>query len=187
MHALLHPRSGSPAFTVAAGAVAATTPWLLDLPWSGRVLLSLVLAVGAVTAGIDVDTGRLPDRLVGLCGIGSAMLVVSEAVAGRGPAAAVGAVAGALAFAGPLLVVHLVAPGAMGFGDVKFAAALGLGLGVVDPVVSVLALCLACGVSVVAAALAGRPKVPFGPGLVLGAAVALLPTALASSGARPWP
>ncbi len=37
----------------------------------------------------------------------------------------------ALAFAGPLLLLHLVSPAAMGFGDVKAGIVLGYALGLV--------------------------------------------------------
>lgn len=186
MHVLHAPRSGSPAVLVVAGAFGATTPWLLDLPWTVRSLLAAALVAASATAAIDARTGRLPDRLVALCGGVAAAMVASESLAGRGPAALTGAVLGAVAFAAPLLAVHVAVPSAMGFGDVKFAAALGSALGVVDPAVSIVALALACAVTVVAAALLRRGALPFGPGLALGAALALVPFALLRTGAGPW-
>jgi leader peptidase (prepilin peptidase)/N-methyltransferase len=73
----------------------------------------------------------------------------------------------------PLLVLHLVTPAAMGFGDVKLAVALGAGLGVLEPKLAVLALAVASGLTLVAAAWARRAATAFAPGLVIGAAAAL--------------
>jgi len=69
--------------------------------------------------------------------------------------------------------VHLVAPAAMGFGDVKLAVALGAGLGVLEPRLAVLALAIASGLTLLVAACSRRSAMPFAPGLVLGAAAAM--------------
>ena len=77
--------------------------------------------------------------------------------------------AGVPVMALPLLVVHLVTPAAMGFGDVKLAVALGAGLGVLEPKLAVLALAVASGLTLLAAACTRRSAMPFAPGLVIGA------------------
>jgi leader peptidase (prepilin peptidase) / N-methyltransferase len=66
----------------------------------------------------DVTQRRLPNVLTLP---GAAVIVVGAVVAGRGPTA----LAGAAALAATYLLVHLVAPTAMGAGDVKLAIGLG--------------------------------------------------------------
>jgi leader peptidase (prepilin peptidase) / N-methyltransferase len=85
----------------------------------------------------------------------------------------VSVVVGAAAMALPLLLIHLLAPTAMGFGDVKLAAALGAALGVLEPRLAVPALAVACGLTLFAALWKRRPALPFAPGLVGGTTAAL--------------
>ena len=66
----------------------------------------------------DVRQRRLPNRLT-LPGAG--VILLAAACAGRGSPA----LAGAAALTGVYLLVHLVAPAAMGAGDVKLAIGLG--------------------------------------------------------------
>jgi leader peptidase (prepilin peptidase)/N-methyltransferase len=73
----------------------------------------------------------------------------------------------------PMLVLHLVAPATMGFGDVRLAVALGSGLGVLAPRLAVLALAVASGLTLLVAVCSRRWAMPFAPGLVIGAAAAL--------------
>lgn len=131
------------------------------------------LAMGAAAGWVDLRTHRLPNRLVVLSAVAACLGIVA-AIAGGTPSAPVGAFAGALGFAGPLVVMHLVAPAAIGFGDVKLAAALGLALGLVDPRLGILALCVASGVTATAGIATRRSSLPLGPGLVVGSALALV-------------
>ena len=78
----------------------------------------LVLVWLAVLSWYDVRERRLPNRLT-LPGAG--VILLAAAVAGRG----LPAVAGAAALAGVYLLVHVVAPAAMGAGDVKLAIGVG--------------------------------------------------------------
>ena len=74
---------------------------------------------------IDLRERRLPDRLT-LGGFAALLALVGAqgAITGDlGPL--VGALAGAAATAGVLLVLHLASPGGMGFGDVKLGLLLG--------------------------------------------------------------
>lgn len=79
---------------------------------------ALVLAWLAVLTSYDVRERRLPNRLT-LPGAG--VILLAAAVAGRG----LPALAGAAALAGVYLLVHLLAPAAMGAGDVKLAIGVG--------------------------------------------------------------
>ena len=135
-------------------------------------ILGIALLAGVAAAVVDVRTRRLPDALVVLAGLPVLVGVSVEAAHGS-PGAATGAAVGALGFGGPLLVAHLVTPTAVGFGDIKLAGALGAAVGLVDPRLGVLALCVASGVTALIGAVRREPTVPFGPGLVVGAAGAL--------------
>ncbi|MCV7422962.1 prepilin peptidase [Mycobacterium yunnanensis] len=82
----------------------------MGLGAAGAWLIALIV--------FDVTQRRLPNALTLP---GAVAVLTVAAIAGRGPAAAVGA----LALAAVYLVVHLVAPAAMGGGDVKLALGLG--------------------------------------------------------------
>jgi leader peptidase (prepilin peptidase)/N-methyltransferase len=133
-------------------------------------LASMMLAPALVTAAIDWRTHRVPNLLVTMTFVPAlvAVLITDDRIHLLTSVAS-----GALVMAVPLLLVHLVAPAAMGFGDVKLAAALGAGIGVLAPKLAVPALAAACGVTLLAAAWRQRPSLPFAPGLVLGSATAL--------------
>jgi len=78
----------------------------------------LVLVWLAVLSCYDIRERRLPNLLT-LPGAG--VILLAAALAGRGSAALVGAAA----LTGIYLLVHLMAPAAMGAGDVKLAIGLG--------------------------------------------------------------
>jgi leader peptidase (prepilin peptidase)/N-methyltransferase len=137
------------------------------------VLSAGLLPVLVALAAVDIRARVLPNRI-----IGPAMLAVLAwqlaFFADRVPGCLLAA-AGAGLF---LLLPALLQPGAVGMGDVKLAALLGLALGG-DVVGALLIGFLA--VAPVAAALllfggpaARRAAIPFGPFLALGAGVALL-------------
>lgn len=163
------------AVTVVAGVVVAVA-----VDWGFRVvpLLGLVPVVVALAAA-DIVTRRLPDRLVlpTIPGVMGLMAVVALA-AGR-PGWLGGAALGAVLLGGTLLVIHLVSPAGMGFGDVKFGIVVGAALGWVDPLLALWGL-LAASVSGAlvggAVALVRRDRktaIPFGPFLAAGALIAL--------------
>ena len=133
----------------------------------------MLLWMGALSA-YDVRQRRLPNWLTLP---GAAVILLAAAVAGR----ALPALAGAAALAGVYLLVHLMAPAAMGAGDVKLAIGLGgltgcFGAGVwffaalAAPLLT--ALCGAVAMS------RGRRTVPHGPSMCVAtagaAALALL-------------
>ena len=82
------------------------------------MLTAAVLLWMAALTGYDVRQCRLPNRLT-LPGFAAIMLVAAGS--GHGPAAALGAAALTTVY----LLVHLLAPTAMGAGDVKLALGLG--------------------------------------------------------------
>jgi leader peptidase (prepilin peptidase) / N-methyltransferase len=136
---------------------------------------ALTVAVTVPAAAVDLRERRLPDAWLAaalgvlLFGLAAAGATVSTSLDDRLAAA----LAGALAMATPLLILHLLSPAAMGFGDVKAASVLGAALGTVDWRLTLAALAVAAGTATVFGALRRSPTLPFGPFLVLGAAVAL--------------
>lgn len=143
----------------------------------GYALVAAVVAVVALAAArVDRRERRIPNRLVA---VGSVAVAAAVAVAGavdhRAAAAAVGALAGVGGFAGPLLVLHLAAPGGLGLGDVKLGVVLGGGLGAAHPVLAPVGLLAGILVALVARVVRRRwhgPE-PFAPALAAGAIVTL--------------
>jgi leader peptidase (prepilin peptidase)/N-methyltransferase len=155
--------------------------------WFG---LSAVLAVTAISdhaaipaaatvaalfpaAAIDVRERRLPDSWMLTS---AAILLATTWMAWMlGQSFDATAIAlGASVMAGPMLVVHLFSPEAMGFGDVKAGVVLGAALGTLDWRLGLVALTLAAGLGVVVGAVRRSATIPFGPFLVLGATLALV-------------
>lgn len=145
----------------------------LDTAWWIEAALALSLASALFAAAADAVTGEIPDRLVVIAA--APLAVVATAAALRGDlGVGAGMTVGIVVIAAPLLVLHVVSPSAMGFGDVKLGAVLGAGLGSIDARGALLALCIASAATVVVAAIGRRASVPFGPGLVAGTVVSLV-------------
>ena len=138
--------------------------------------MQLGMSVGVVVAWLvalsccDIRARRLPNALT-LPGAG--VILLAAGVAGRG----LPALAGAVALAGVYLFVYLIAPAAMGAGDVKLAIGLGglagcFGAGVwflaalVAPLLTAL---LGLGVR----ATSGASTAPHGPSMCVATAVAV--------------
>jgi leader peptidase (prepilin peptidase)/N-methyltransferase len=125
-----------------------------------------VIAWLVVLSVVDLREHRLPNALTLP---GAAVILTIAAVGGRGLPAA----AGAAALAGAYLVVHLVAPAAMGAGDVKLA----LGLGALTGALSVDIWALAAlGAPVLTAGwglVSGQHRVPHGPSMCLATALVI--------------
>ena len=131
-----------------------------------------------VPAGlVDVVERRLPDRALAFAaaclaiGLGLGELLASSVGL---PDVSIGAIAMAL----PLLALHLASPASMGFGDVKIAVVLGAAVGTIAWELAISALALAAGLSASIAVLARARTIPFGPGLIAGAALALAASSL---------
>lgn len=149
---------------------AAMSMTALVLVLSVSSIVAVALGPAAAAAAVDVRTLRLPDRLVVLTAVVPVAAVLVAPVDRVVDHAAL-LLLGAVVMGGPLVLLHLVAPAAVGFGDVKLAAALGVALGSIDPRLGFVALAVASGATLLAAASLRRSTLPFGPGLVLGAAV----------------
>lgn len=173
-----HDRTGLVAILPGALVLIVAVP-IANARWGAVGVLTIVtLAIAATAAVLDARSGRIPDSLVLMAGLPVLAALSAAAVDGHGGQAAIGVALGGIAFAGPLFVMHVVSPEALGFGDVKLAAALGAMLGTVDPRLGLLALCFAAGSAAVTGLIGRRASVPFGPGLVLGATTALAVAAL---------
>lgn len=147
--------------------------WADGLP-SWWVPVPLALAAMAVPlAAVDLLRRRLPNLLTASAVLGLGSALVAGLVSTGEPELLVRASAGSVVFGGAHLVVHRLAPTALGGGDAKLAVSLGGVLGAVGWQALVVAACLA---SVITLVLAGgavllrfsgwRSGVPHGPGLL---------------------
>jgi len=159
------------AVIAAAVLASATFVGLVPLPAASSIALLVPAAL------VDVEQRRVPDAWV----VGALVVLlaglVAESVIGPSTdlrATMSAAAGGALAMTFPVLVLHLVSPRSMGFGDVKAAGVLGAALGTVDWRLGLVALAIAA-VAGAAAGIAGRQRtIAFGPFLVAGAWISLL-------------
>lgn len=156
----------------------------------GALACAGLLVLAAVLAVVDVREHRLPDRLVLPGAAASAVLwiaafTVAGADAGGPGGNARTLAAGVVLFAGYLLL-RIVHPPGMGFGDVKLAGLLGLHLGaagwahvLAGTVLAFLLGGLAGGALLLARRVRWRTAIPFGPFMLAGAvtALALIPAA----------
>ena len=154
--------------------------WRVGERWALPAMLFFTAASVAL-AFIDLDTRRLPNPIVFTTQGAVAAGLVGAALADGTPGKLVGVAVGAAAASGFLYLLHVAKPGGMGFGDVKYAVAMGavlgwFGLGRVA--VGLLAGFLAGSVVGVAQAVrAGRLRgatMPFGPALAAGAMFAIV-------------
>ena len=166
---------------------AAVTWWLLastDEIATGYMIAATALALAAflflaaisVALGlIDIDTHTLPNRIVYPSFIVAGVLLVASAVVSGDYFAVARCAIGAGALFSAYLVMALLYPGGMGFGDVKLAALLGLYLGFLgwpQLVVGAFAPFFIGGlfsIALVVLKKAGRKsRIPFGPWMLVG-------------------
>jgi leader peptidase (prepilin peptidase)/N-methyltransferase len=148
--------------------------------WALPAFLVLTTALIALS-WIDLEHFILPNRIVFPLSVVMPVLLVVAAIGDRDPGALVRAGLGGIAAFAALFVLHLISPRSMGFGDVKLAFVLGLGLGWLGWGELVLGLFLAflygalIGVALILLRRRGRKDhVPFGPFLALGTMTAIL-------------
>jgi leader peptidase (prepilin peptidase)/N-methyltransferase len=142
-------------------------------PLAVTAVLAALTVLGVALAAVDAAVHRLPDALVL-----PAWPLTATALALTGDHdALLRALAASAVCLAVYAAVHLTAPAALGFGDVKLAALLGLPLGwlswptVATATVTTLALGAAWALI---AARAGRTHIPYGPSMLLGAHIAVL-------------
>jgi leader peptidase (prepilin peptidase)/N-methyltransferase len=157
----------------------ASTPAAAAIP--GLVAFIYLAAVSVVLALIDLDVRRLPNTIVlPSYGVGAVLLSLQAILSGD-YGALIRAGIGMAALFGFYLLLAVVYPRGMGFGDVKLAGLLGLYLGWLgwgDLVVGAFAAFLLGGLFSVGLMIfrrAGRKTaIPFGPWMLLGAWIAIL-------------
>ena len=140
-----------------------------------------------VAAAVDIRTMLIPRRIVWVgFWVGLALLTATTLVTGSVDDL-VRSLAGAGLYFGILFITHMISPGGMGFGDVRLALLLGLYLGRISLMLTVVGLFLACVVGVVMGlgvrrATHGQRHFPFGPGLAAGTMLAIFFWAPITSG-----
>ena len=161
-------------FVVALAHLLGGSRWLLLDMVAATFLVPLVL--------IDLRERRLPDRLT-LGGFAVVLaLVGAQRAHERCEVTGDGALGGAAATAGVLLVLHLASPSGMGFGDVKLGLLLGVLVGGRSVGLVLPALLIAGGLGALAALVQVVRRrrrdvtLPFGPFLVAGTVLALVIT-----------
>jgi leader peptidase (prepilin peptidase)/N-methyltransferase len=117
-----------PITEIATAGTFALVTWTLGLTWTLPAFLALVTASAALTL-TDVAAKRLPNRIVFPADAIGAVLLTVGALLDGDPGKLVGAAIGAVGYSGLLLIIHLIAPRGLGFGDVKLAVLLGMFLG----------------------------------------------------------
>lgn len=166
---------------VAVSIVAALAVTTMAIGWTGELAAyTFLAAVLVVLSFVDLATLTLPRRVVQVALVaGIALLVPVALVRGEPDRLWWGAVGVGVAFA-TLTLLHLVARGGFGYGDVRLGAALGWYLGWQGlrylPVALFTAFLLSgvVGTALLATGRVGRrSKVPFGPFLAGGAILAL--------------
>ena len=142
----------------------------------------LVVVAGLVAiSAVDLERFIVPNRILyPTLFLAAPLLLVAAVVDDDWSSLRTAALGGAVAWA-LLLVIHLVSPAGMGFGDVRLAGLIGMTLGWLSFGHVLVALFLGfllaavVGVALIATGVKGRKdKVPFGPFLAAGAMLALL-------------
>ncbi|HEX9337546.1 MAG TPA: prepilin peptidase [Pseudonocardiaceae bacterium] len=161
---------GPPWCEVAGGALSALVGWRAGaglLPWWWLPVPLLLGWLAVPLASADLARCRLPDALTLPAYPMLGLAVGLAAVASSDPALGLRALAGVLLFGGAHAVVHLIAPRALGAGDVKLAGSLGAVLGAVGWPALAVAAALAAVVTLVIATARRATVAPHGPGLLL--------------------
>jgi leader peptidase (prepilin peptidase)/N-methyltransferase len=151
----------------------------LRFGWTAQLPAFLLLAgAGVLLTVVDLQHRLLPNRVVlPALGGGAVLLAVAAALDQAWPALLRGALGACVLFAG-FLVLALISPRSLGMGDVKLAGLLGLYLGWLGW--GTLVLGAAAGFVVQAVVAVGllaarriglRGELPFGPAMLLGAAL----------------
>lgn len=157
-------------------AAAVLTVAMLDSAWVALPFLWLVVALTAI-AVVDLRIWLIPYWMPWV-GAAVGLVLIAAVSVGIGEPGAIGvAVVGAVVTFGLFFVLFLVAPGKLGFGDVRLALLLGLFLAWLHPVLPVYGLLfgalLGLLMGIGALMTGGESRFPFGPGLALGAMLAV--------------
>lgn len=137
--------------------------------------------VGIALALIDLDTRRLPSKLI----YGGAIVVLAGAgvyqiITDETHRLIAGGIA-AFAYLAAYFIMWLVKPGAMGFGDVRLAPLTGFVLGWIAPEIALIGFFLPSFLAllwmlpqIIKKQMTGKTAIPFGPWMILGSFVAII-------------
>ncbi|WP_310963276.1 A24 family peptidase [Nocardioides terrisoli] len=158
------------------GAVAAVVG--ARIGWGGALLpWAFLLAVAVPLAVVDWRTRLLPTYVIAPSYGVLVLLTLAAAAVDRDAHALLGALLGWVALGGFYVLIWVVYPRGMGYGDVRLSGLLGIALGylgwpeVLTGGYAGLLLGSLLGFALARAGLVDRRHVPFGPFMVLGAAV----------------
>jgi leader peptidase (prepilin peptidase)/N-methyltransferase len=162
-----------------AGATAVAFGWL-GIGWSWATIGVWLVMVGLVAAAtVDIDTHRLPNRLLyPTAAAGFGALVTGSIVIGEADRIVTGAVGAVFGFA-LFFVFWFVRPDDLGFGDVRLAAIIGGVSGMLGWSSTLVALLVGTTLAAVAGVVVAvrhrshRVAFPQGPFLVIGLVVAV--------------
>ncbi|MDP9404633.1 MAG: prepilin peptidase [Actinomycetota bacterium] len=162
------------------GVLFAVTALRLGPDWALPAFLVVVAGLVAIAA-VDLERFIVPSRILyPTLFLAAPLFVLAAALDDDWSGARTAAIGGVLAW-GLLLVIHLISPNGMGFGDVRLAGLIGMTLGWLSVGHVLVGLFLGfltaslVGVALIVLNLKGRKdKVPFGPFLATGAFVAIL-------------
>lgn len=168
-----------PVVEIGTGVLCALAALRFGLSWELPAYLYLAV-VGVLLAVVDLQHRLLPNRIVFPSdAVGVLLLLLPAALTPAWPSLLRGLVAAAVLYAG-FWLLRLIYPPGMGGGDVKLAFLLGLYLGwlgwgaVVVGAVAGFAIQAVLAVGLLAVRRVGlRTELPFGPAMLLGAAVAI--------------
>jgi len=159
--------------TVAAGLTSVALTMNLTVPVVLRLALAVAGCLTACAALVDLHELRLPNPLVA-----GAMAASMAGATLAAPQVLLRSVAGVLVAGGLMMVVRLQR--GVGMGDVKLAAAVGAGTGAVAVPLAPLSVAVAALAAGCFGIATGRQRLPLGPSLWLGWAVALVLAPLGS-------
>jgi leader peptidase (prepilin peptidase) / N-methyltransferase len=149
--------------------------------WKPELPAYLIFGTALVIlSAIDFEVQRLPNKVLSWASLLGAVLFVAAALVKGDVTPLWHGLIGALAYGVPMFVIGLIAPGGMGFGDVKFAPYLGFHLGWLRlgyvPVGAFLGFLLGAvlgGLLMIVGRAGRKTKIPFGPFMAMGAFVTI--------------
>ncbi len=148
--------------------------------WACALALVLFAAVGIWLSIIDIQSHRLPNRIIFPSYPAAAVLLGSAALLSQDWGRVLSMVGGAAVLWLIYFVLRVIYPAGMGFGDVKLAGVLGLYLGFAgwgQVLWGTFAAFLLGGLWGIGLIISGRgtakSHIPFGPFMIVGAALAL--------------
>lgn len=160
-------------------ALCAALPFVLPAIWVMPAYVGFVGTVVLLTI-TDIDTQLIPNRILVRAGVPSVVALCIGGLADAEPGAVLRGLAGAVGYFLFMLVLALIARGALGFGDVKLASLIGaftayLGWG--ELALSAVGSFLIAGIAAIALLVTRRASrtdhIAFGPFMVLASLIAV--------------